>query len=45
MDRMGDRAVSVADEAIVVATPALPSLRDADKVLMVLNIFYKLMIL
>ncbi len=30
------RAVSCADEAIVVATPSLPSLRDADKVLAVL---------
>lgn len=31
------RAVSGADEAIVVATPSLPSLRDADKVLAVLK--------
>ena len=31
------RAVSCADEAIVVATPTLPSLRDADKVLTVLK--------
>ncbi len=31
------RAVSCADEAIVVATPSLPSLRDADKVLAVLT--------
>lgn len=31
------RAVSCADEAIVVATPSLPSLRDADKVLTVLE--------
>lgn len=31
------RAVSCADEAIVVATPSLPSLRDADKVLTVLQ--------
>lgn len=30
------RAVSCADEAIVVATPTLPSLRDADKVLSVI---------
>lgn len=35
------RAVSCADEAIVVATPSLPSLRDADKVISVLN-SYKL---
>lgn len=31
------RAVSCADEALVVATPSLPSLRDADKVLAVLK--------
>lgn len=31
------RAVSCADEAIVVATPSIPSLRDADKVLAVLK--------
>ena len=31
------RAVACADEAIVVATPSLPSLRDADKVLTVLS--------
>lgn len=31
------RAVSCADEAIVVATPTLPSLRDADKVISVLK--------
>lgn len=31
------RAVACADEAIVVATPSLPSLRDADKVLAVLS--------
>ena len=31
------RAVSCADEAIVVVTPNLPSLRDADKVISVLN--------
>lgn len=31
------RAVSGADEALVVATPSLPSLRDADKVLAVLK--------
>ena len=31
------RAVSIADEAIVVATPGLPSLRDADKVLSILK--------
>lgn len=35
------RAVSCADEAIIVATPNIPSLRDADKVLTVLN-SYKL---
>jgi len=35
------RAVSCADEAIVVATPNIPSLRDADKVISVLN-SYKL---
>ncbi len=31
------RAVSCADEAIVVATPNLPSLRDADKVISILH--------
>ena len=31
------RAVSSADEAIVIATPGLPSLRDADKVLSILK--------
>lgn len=31
------RAVSVADEALVVATPNLPSLRDADKVISILK--------
>ncbi len=36
------RAVSCADEAIVVATPSLTSLRDADKVITVLN-SYKLL--
>lgn len=35
------RAVSVADEAIVVATPNITSLRDADKVISILN-SYKL---
>ena len=35
------RAVSCADEAIVVATPNLPSLRDADKVISILK-SYKL---
>ncbi len=31
------RAVSIADEAIVLATPGLPSLRDADKVVSILK--------
>lgn len=35
------RAVSCADEAIIVATPNIPSLRDADKVVSILN-SYKL---
>lgn len=35
------RAVSVADEALVVSTPSLTSLRDADKVVSILN-SYKL---
>lgn len=35
------RAVSCADEALIVATPNIPSLRDADKVISVLN-SYKL---
>lgn len=35
------RAVSCADEAILVATPNIPSLRDADKVVSILN-SYKL---
>ncbi len=37
-----NRAVSVADEAIVICTPHLSSIRDASKVISILNTLYKL---